>query len=304
MKNFKIVSAFLMLFAAAGFVACSDEEPSLLEGGPGFGDTSTFFRVSFLEDQFIASEMAASGSSNSIILTAGDEDTGGVFTMSVATDSITLLDHSYKGDEVVFAYSDGMGGQYTNTNADGTKNGAFKVTAIDTVNQTITGNFSFIGRNAAGETISFFNGSYQKIPFSGTVPPPGGPQILEAKIDSLGVIAYKNMARINNNGMLSIKGGDFETGTSLEILFNNVDIEAGVYELDDEAEEDVEIIYYSASGNSYVSNAGTLTVQSYEGNWLKGIFTFTAPIEDGDDDEENDQSLSITDGEFYIYIED
>ncbi len=59
MKRFKIVSAFLMLFAAAGFVSCSDEDPSLLPGGPGFGDTSTFFRVNYLEDQYTRQRIPA-----------------------------------------------------------------------------------------------------------------------------------------------------------------------------------------------------------------------------------------------------
>ncbi len=238
-----------------------------------------------------------SGNGNSIILTAGNEDTGEVFTMSAATGSVTLLDHSYSDENVTFTYSDGQGGQYVNINADGTKNGAFKVTDIDTINQTISGNFSFVGRNATGQNVPFFNGTFQKISFSGTMPAPGGPQILDAKIDSLGVVSFKNMARVNMGGTVSIKGADFATSTSLELVFNDVVLEAGTYELDDEAEEDIDIIYYTANGNSYTSTAGTLTIDSYENNWLTGKFTFTGTMEG------SEETLQITEGDFYIYLE-
>lgn len=298
MKKFRLLSAFLVILSAISFTACSDEDPEMLENGGGDLTGPGTFRANFDERQYIVNgeEVTANvvGTSG-VTITATDEETGESITLSFVGNKINDKEED-TGYSITAATYVGADGVYTNANpATGAKNGKVKLSAIDVANKTISGFFSFMCWNAAGQSKSIFNGRFETIVYTGTLPAPGV-EYFRAKVNGT-LTEFSDITAPNTNGVRSLRGS-IPANSIVQFLYaTGVEPAVGVFPLAENPADGI-VGTYTAIGTAtdYVSTSGSLRINEKIGGWVEGTFSFTGTASNG-------QLIEITEGEFYIKLD-
>lgn len=295
MKKLRLLSACLALFAAIGFSGCSEEDPSMMEGGPGPDSNTGSFRVHYNGGaQFVADGASANAMSGMITITGSIEETGEVITMSLTGNTLGLyrnVNFTYVGDS----------GEYTNVNPDnGVKSGLIEIKAVDTANHTISGQFSFLGYSDGDETMPFYNGTFTNITYTGALPDPApvqptptpNEQYLKAKI--AGALTDFPAILYLIDGGTTISGTSAEPVSSIQLSLGQ-DIVVGTYDLADMSDNitTMYVKYVEGMPVTYTPVEGTLTVLSVNDSWIKGTFSFKG-------EHSAEDHLEITEGSFNV----
>jgi hypothetical protein len=171
MKNIKLIGGIFLILTAFIFTSCENEPVDSYIDLDDFNTppvAAKVFKVDFGGDTWKATEMLAvmSGSTISIGATRADGS-----TFSILVDGSTV--GSYPANENIIAYTPSgstFGYWSINTTTPTENTGSIEITAIDTVNHTISGTFQFKGYWSDGSTTSiipvqFTNGVFTSIPY-------------------------------------------------------------------------------------------------------------------------------------------
>ncbi|MCO6146538.1 DUF6252 family protein [Flavobacterium sp. NRK1] len=295
MKRFRFLSVLLMVFSAISFVACDTEpvDPVLTENIGENQPGDAVFKVNFSDETHTAIQATAKFEEGMLSI-AGVMGTNAEFV------SITLDDYAVKTyNEAFIGYYPGSStaGGYLNINPEtGQNNGQVVITEVDTVNNTISGTFSFTGYYVDVEmnlpSIAFTNGVFENIPITGLPQNPGtnpvNQKLFKAKVNGTAK-TFGTIMPISSAGTLSLTGTNVASQESISISVPE-SITAGTYDLEDFTD------YYAAylgGDSSFSSESGTLTITSNTGGWIKGTFEFS-----GHDFDDN--PMTITEGEFSV----
>lgn len=178
MKKIMKLSALFLVLLSLIFVSCDSEavDPVLLENigeEPGTAGPAVF-KVDFSGDTYVATAAAAVAANGSIVITGLKGTNGQSIVLSVNGTTTG----SYNTASIV--YNTGGVSQFVYANVNptatvSTPNGNVSITSINTANNTISGNFNFIGywsdASANLPSISFTNGTFTNIPITGLTNP-------------------------------------------------------------------------------------------------------------------------------------
>lgn len=290
MKKLKLFSAFLVLFTAIGFTACDSEpvDTELLntdENGvenPG-GSTGTpgSFKVNFNGETFTATTVQASVS-EALIAVSGLRGTNGE-AVSFVVQGTTAGTYN----EALIAYTQSGTSEYayTNINPDlnenPEQNGVVTITNIDTVNNKISGTFSFTGfysdADANLPSIEFTNGVFTNVSYTpvGNGGQPN-PEYLKATIDGTMFDYSNNIIVALSEGetpIISING--ITSNNNAIALFIREDITVGNHAITNEIFNVVKA-QYSVGDTDFNADSGSMTIISKANGFIKGTFSFTS----------------------------
>lgn len=254
MKNIKLLFSFLLI---ALLSSCSDEavDPALLNqsnntnnNNSNNGNTAGVLTAKI--DGVDFSSTSNSGTytavgTNTQLFLSGNTSDGKTITISITNPAVGTVNASLSS--CVLAYAS-QGTFFTSTNpATSTSVGTVTLTSFDTVNNRVTGTFSFTGYNNDGTiTRQIANGSINSFPFTNSVTSGG------------------------NNGGTAVFKADFNgttwTATDVEAnIYNNVIQISGVK---------------SALGQGFALSLNGSTAQTYDS--LTNLFVYTPNINNQD----------------------
>ena len=296
MKNIKFLSALFVLFSAITFTSC-DTEPvdPVLNDNNNNNNGPAVFTVDFSGETFVAAGTQAVIADGMIVL-SGSKANGESVSLAIAG----TAEGAYDGEDAFMVYSPDADSeyQYVNLNWETEEDsGSVIITEIDTENHTISGTFSFTGWWSDSEanlpSITFTNGTFENIPYTGTIPNNPGDEYLNAAIDGTNT-EFSNFAVLEVGDMMTISGFSVGTSSSIQLVMP-ADITVGTYTITDNPFDGPTAVYFN--GDTSVSAvSGTLTVTSLSGGFIEGTFEFDAEDIDGSN------PVVITDGEFNIEL--
>ena len=308
MKKFNVLSALLVLFTALSLTSCSDDAATLDPSGQGFNSAS--LNVAFNNNLYTADNVTANVSGGTITITGSRGPTGEAITMSLGQTQLTI-DGIYN-DNVSVSYLPGGGSttEYMGYNPEtGESTGAIKITALDTISRTISGNFAFVGyssTNPTAEPIPFYSGSFNNVPYTGNqlpaaiiippvTPPAEGTEYLKAKVDAE-LKEFTLLQAIPLNQKVNISGTIVSPQQNIGLILDQA-VEPGTYEMVD-SPFDGAVGTYNVGTNMYTSTSGQITIISNADGWIKGTFHFSAV--NGNDDTD---VIEVTEGDFNIQVD-
>jgi hypothetical protein len=298
MKKLRVLSAFMVLFTAIGFVSCDSEpvDPLLLDNEGEQPTGPAIFKVDFSGSTFTATT-AQAVVGDGVIAIMGIRGTNGE-SVSLALPGSTT--GTYSGDEVLMVYSPTAASEYQFANIDNelASNGSVVITSINTTNHTISGTFSFTGHWSDTEanlpSIAFTNGSFQNIPYTGTIIDPNDEEYMRALVDGVEK-EYGIIASLAAGENVSFSGTIVSPMSSMQIMVP-ANITPGTYPLGGGPFEGPVAIYHNnPEGFPYNATSGSITIISNSGGWIEGEFEFTGTDAD-------DNTVEVTDGEFNIEL--
>lgn len=297
MKKIKIISAFVMLFAAIGLTSC-DDAPEIGPSSNNNGNGPADFRVNFSEALYVATSTTATVGNGMITITGVRGNSGEAITMTLEGNNLGTY------TDVSMAYIVGAGSdlEYININPETDEVwGQIKITGVNTSKRTISGSFSFRGWNhntPTAEPIAFFNGRFENVPYTGDalpdpVPEPEpGVEYYKAKIGGT-LVEFISIQALPLGDVLALVGATPSKSIDIRV---NADIEPGTYDITDDIETGITAIHLDAEAeNGYEGIDGTLVIISNADGWIKGTFSFTGIDID-------DNTIEITEGEFNIEL--
>lgn len=181
----------------------------------------------------------------------------------------------------------------------GTAGGSVTISAIDTINHFISGNFTFTLINTDDNTTkTITQGVFEYIPYNGggiVNPPPAGTDILKATVGSTPYNASQIIVQ-PASGQLVISSLSADIPAQHLDLLMPVNITPGTYSLD-LTQGIYGALYFNDPLNPLISNNnGTLTIISNDptSGLIKGTFSFTGSSLT------NGQTVVITNGYFSV----
>jgi Family of unknown function (DUF6252) len=307
MKKINVLTAFILLFAAIGFTSCDTEpvDPVLIDDDGGQQPTGpAVFKVDFSGDTYVADQATAAVNGNMISVAGIKMSNGSSFAINIPGTSVG----TYNGTDEMFplmSYHPTLTSMFMYMNVDPTlevedPTGSVTITSINTTAHTISGTFTFTGywsdEEANQPNISFTNGSFQNIPYTGNIgtdpdPDPVDEEYYRAKVNGVLYDFTETMTVTSSGGKLGLVGLD-EDFTSI-ILTQDETLTPGTYAISDNFLDPVDVTF-SDGENDYEFNSGTMTIISKENGWIKGTFSFTMI-------NLTDESIvEITGGEFFV----
>lgn len=294
MKNIKFLSALFVLFSAVTFTSCDTEpvDPVLNENNNNNGPA--VFTVDFSGETFVAAGTQAVIADGMIVL-SGTKASGESVSLAIGGTS----EGAYDGEDAFMVYSPDADSeyQYINLNWETEEDsGSVIITEIDTENHTISGTFSFTGWWSDSEanlpSITFTNGTFENIPYTGTIPNNPGDEYLNAVIDGTAT-EFSNFAVMEIGDMMNITGFSVASSSSIQLRMP-ANITVGTYTITDDPFAGPTALYVNdEEGASSVS--GSLIITSIEDGFIEGTFEFDAETDGG-------TAVEVTDGEFYIEL--
>lgn len=221
MKKLRLLSVFLTLFTAIGFVSC-DTEPvdPLLVGEDPTQNAPASFEVDFSNQTYQATTVQAAVVGTTVVITAVKSD-GSTFVITVPGTTTG----TYTNAQILYAPTLGAADAYYNIDEDGGLNGSVTLSSINTTTHKITGTFAFTGiyTGAGQPDIAFTNGIFTNIPYSGTIAPvePAGDPLFTVKIDGVLYTADTYQATVGN-GLTSVVGFRGTNGEYVGILIDGI----------------------------------------------------------------------------------
>jgi len=179
-----------------------------------------------------------------------DDTVPGVYTLSQA--SVSLGAYADNDSISLYAFT-------TNEGQDTSQaGGQVIVTAIDTINKTLSGTFSFkVYRDIDHRQKNITNGVFYKLPYLSSLPPVSSKDTLYAKIDANNWVGQSIVATAFSN-LLSINGSNLDGSQSVSLIMP-ADITPGTYQL---AYPQTTYIgaYNPQAGISLISTNGSLEI--------------------------------------------
>ncbi|WP_395056490.1 DUF6252 family protein [Flavobacterium sp.] len=292
MNKLKNIWAFILLFSAVLFFACTVEPydgPMPTSGdivNNGSSSASGSFKVDFDGQTFIANTTQAIVNSSYVAIT-GMKSTGeffqitipsatvGTYTLSSNPSNFGLI-YSLGSSNIPFlAASDSSGGfasfpNYTDT-------AKIIISSIDTVNKKISGTFKFTGvRFASGssttiETKVFTNGSFTNLAYTSDVVAPVG-NTFTAKMDGVDFVST-NITGIKSSGIISVIGrkGSVE---NIGLAFPDNTTAGTIYNISPFGSERIQYISDGTTSGIF-GGTGTITIISHDvaAKRIKGTFS-------------------------------
>jgi len=292
MKKIKLLSAFLILFTAIGFVSCDTEpvDPLLLNEDPN-EPLPASFEVDFNSQTYQASTVQASVINNSIIISAVRAD-GATFMITVP--GTTTGEYT----NATILYTPAIGGTvvYANDSEEGL-NGSVTLTTINTTTHTITGTFEFTGIAEGQPDIEFTDGIFTNITYTGTIipvdPEPGEEPLFTVKIDGVEYVADTYEASVGN-GLISVAGFRGTNGEYVALVLEGTtegEYPEGFLAYSPDGDEDN--VYSNISLDEENTDLGSVTITEINttAHTISGTFHFTGYLEGAAD-------KSLTEGTF------
>ena len=224
---------------------------------------------------FSTNEVSFTSENDNLVITAIDSDTNEVFTFAV--EDYNIGGFSFEGVNNVATYTknDPVSVGTWTTFGETSSRGNIEFTNIDFVNNTISGTFSFIGKNASGSSKAFSNGSFTNIIRSSQ---PISKDSFTAKVDGIiyqEITLFANAITVGSTNLISINANRSLTET---ISFNlNEDISPGEYDFGSFTTQSYPTGQYTVDGNIYEAD-GKITITSHDSaaKTISGTFNFDA----------------------------
>ena len=259
-----------LLFAVLPFVSCDDTETN---------DVS--FQAKIDNRLYQATESVASVDDNgSLIIKGANIEESIILTLSSLKKGNFMISNESPNHAV---YADASGNTFT-TNSNGY--GVVRISDVDEVNRTLTGNFSFSAILRGVDTVYVSKGVLHQVPFSdGNIVIPGEAGIFKAKVDGEPFVP-SHVAGINTGNSIIISGDSMDASIAIS---TPVDVEAGEYTL---PRGGFSAKYQDTSGPQTTSE-GLLKIISHDpvAKTMNGTFSFITNLSE------------ITEGEFEITYE-
>ncbi|OYQ38099.1 hypothetical protein CHU92_06690 [Flavobacterium cyanobacteriorum] len=295
MKNIKFLSSLFSLIAVLLVTSCQNEalDSDLLNvTPPPVGNQS--FTVDMDGQPFVATSTSAVISQGLIVISGVRGNNGE--TVGIAIPSTTV--GTYSGDVAFLSYESSSVAEYTYNNDNpttGQSSGTVTITSINTVNQTISGTFSFIGYwgNQAENrpSIQFTNGVFNNIPYTGTIPDPGE-EYFRATVNGTAK-NYSNIVVGSTTESVSIGGTIVSPMSNVQVIIPTEDLLPGTYPIGNDILTGVVGKVSDGAIDNFTSVSGSLTIISITNGWIKGTFSFSAIGPSG-----SGQPVSVTNGSF------
>ena len=294
MKKFKLASVFVLSILFTTFYSCDNEpidsdfmgEDGIINPGTGNGGTNSqtgVFKVDFDGQTYVADVVSATvlddginitglrGSNGEAVVVTITENNGvGTYQLGV-TNGIQANAVAYSEEN-----NTGFGTWIAATTGGIVSQGEVIITEIDTVNEKISGTFSFTGNNLSltpAETKAFTNGEFTNVSFASTLTTPTGNTFF-AKIDGSEFVEdsvsgiQTSLAGFNNIGIVATKN-------NLETISFSIPsaTTAGTYTFNFGSLDDV-TAQYNASSTENTVGEGTMIITSHDTAAKRIIGTF------------------------------
>lgn len=313
MKKIKLLSAFLVLFTAIGFVSCDTEpvDPLLLDGNPNEPQPASF-EVDFSNQTYQATTVQASVINNNIVISAVRAD-GGTFMITVPGTTTGQYTNA------TILYTPVLGGTivYVNDSDEGL-NGTVNITSINTTARTITGIFNFTGFADGQPDIVFTDGVFTNIAYTGTIVPvePGEDPLFTVNIDGEEYVADSYFATVGN-GLITVTGLRGTGGEYVSLVMEGTaegEYPESILAYSPDGDEDN--VYSNISFDEEDTDLGMVTISEINtvAHTISGTFRFTGYLEGAADKSltegtfENipytDENTTPTDEEFTATVDD
>ncbi len=292
MKNLKLLSVFFMVMSAVTFTSCNDIEPIdpniVIPTDPDPTDPDPtdpipgVFKVDFDGGTYTATATQVYITGGSIQISAlrplGD---GFGFLLSGTTVG------TYEANQNIVAYTPAnsdFGWWAVNPADDNMDTGTVTITAIDALNQTISGTFEFTGywSDADNTTVpikQFVNGSFTEIPFVTQSPTE---DTFFANLDGEEYVENDLLVAVTTVGvqeMISIGTTDAD-GNAMTVSVKST-VGVGIYNLTGDVGADAAQIMFDPAGDeleSTLADTGFVTIVEKTADRIKGSFGGTVTI--------------------------
>lgn len=304
MKNFKLLPVFLALFTLIGFTSC-DVEPvdsELIGNNPqnpnnpnnpnNPGGPATF-TVDFNGQTFTATGTQAFVTDGLMSIQGLRGSEGESVTLVLPANGVG----TYSTEDVFMHYATSEADEYGYTNlsiSTGESSGTITITALDEVNNTISGTFSFTGwygDEAAGvEPIVFTNGSFSNIAYTGEEP---GDDVFTAMVNGVNFNTQNIVpvwADAGSGATISINAYDDDLNSI--VLYIQDDLPEGTYPFLNTPLFDVDAKYVVGDVD-FDATEGSLTITSKTATTISGTFNFTGTSGTG-------ETVTVTNGTFDV----
>ena len=240
-------------------------------------DNEGVFEVTIDGETFTTTQANFVTDNSDIVITAIKTETNEIFTLAV--ESFDTRNFSFEGINNVATYiqNDPVSAGIWTTFSETSSRGNITFTDINFVDNTVSGTFSFIGKNAVtNSSKAFSNGTFTNIPLSNQ---PVSADSFNAKVDGVDFVDISLFATpitIGSNNLISISAN---SSLSETINFNlNADIIPGEYDFGSVFTQTFPTGQYSTSvTDTYVAD-GKLIITSHDTavKRIAGTFSFEA----------------------------
>ena len=283
---------YFFLFLSFVFITNSCEENGIF-----FPDSENngVFEVTIDGTIFSTNEVSFTSDNENLVITAIDTNTNEIFTLTVEDYNIGGFSFEGVNNIATYVQNDPISAGTWSTFGETASRGNIEFTNIDFVNNTISGTFSFIGKNTAtGSSKAFSNGSFSNIIRSTSS---FSEDNFTAKVNGVifdEISLFGNSITVGSTELISISANKSLTES---ISFNlNADITPGEYDFGSFVTQSYPIGQYAVSGNIYEAE-GKITITSHNATakTISGNFNFDAsPITN------TTPVFSITEGAFSV----
>lgn len=253
------------------------------------------FQVTFDGEIFSTENVSFTSDGDDIFINAIKPETNEIFTLKVVDFDIGSF--GFEGGNVVGTYvkNDPVSADIWSTINDATSIGSIEFTKIDFINNTVSGNFNFVGKNLSDSSSkAFTTGIFTNIPISEL---PISADSFTAKVGGIvyeEVSLFTNLISIGSTELIQISANKSTSETIILTLQSNIAI--GEYDFGSFITQTYPIGQYNINDVPYVADGKiTITNHNTSTKFISGTFAFeAAPITGGT------PNFSITEGEFSV----
>lgn len=276
MRKLQFISLIVLLFSVTTFTSCDDEPIDALinldDTDPVTG--GTFFKADFSGATWNADNVTVVFSGNQFLLNAtkgvGGEGFNFILDNNTPGNYLAHLNH------VDFTPANSMFGYWGVNPDDFNENtGSVTITSVNTVNQTVSGIFSFKGY-WSDTTVSnilpivFTNGVFNNLPY--TIANPANNSFF-AKVDGVEFVDTSINVTTTNN-IIGISATN-DTAQNITIGIND-DATVGVHTITGNVGTDVVQAFYKPTGAPLQAFSGSVNITSKTATHITGTFNFTS----------------------------
>lgn len=292
MKNF---SYFLLLISVAFLCNACEENGIFFPSTNSETQGKGLFTVTFDNEIFSTENVSFTSDGENIFLNAIKSETNEIFTLKV--DDFDTGSFSFEGENTVGSYvkNDPVSADIWSTFNETSSRGTIEFTNIDFVNNTVSGNFNFIGKNVVtNSSKAFTNGIFTNVPIAESLITDNS---FTAKVDGIFYeeeSLFASIAPIGSTDVIFINANkNFNEVIGLTLQSNIV---VGEYDFGSFITQTYPIAQYNFDDGIYVAD-GKLTITKHDtvAKLISGTFDFEAsPITGGS------PNFSITEGAFSV----
>ncbi len=278
------------------FLISACEENGIFFPSKATSQSKGLFEVIIDGDVFSTENASFTSDGVDIFINAKKPETNEIFTLKV--DDFTISSFSIEGENTVASYIKNNAGSddiWTTSNETSSR-GNIEFTAIDFVDNRVSGKFNFIGKNlSTGSSRAFTNGVFTNVPKSESLITD---DIFTAKIDGVvyeDISLFGNLVSVGSSDLIMINANKSLTET-IGITIPST-ILVGEFDLGSFTSQTEPTAQYTLDGDIYVAN-GKIVIANHDkiSKLISGTFQFEASSLTSN----NTPSFSITEGEFSI----